>query len=171
MSSINEISIPAEKTFIPGNLGDLQVKYRDLTFFVTNKDKQEFEIQAGDVSKELRSLSPELLSQCLKTSYLALSKIGDDYSITLQHILKGGGWVSGMIANGVSKVVGAVITGCAAGAMAFATVTLAPLPLIGPAAIIGGGTSTVVIAVGGTRLTDTASKTIGNFFDSVSFLP
>lgn len=170
MSSINEIAIPAEKTFIPGNLGDLQVKYRDLTFFVTNKNKQEFEIHAGDVSKELRGLSPVLLSQCLKTSYLALSKIGDDYSITLQHKLKGGGWLSGMIAHGVSKVVGTVITGCAAGAMACATVALAPT-LIGPAAIIGGGTSTVVILVGGNRLTDEASKTIGNYFDSVSFLP
>lgn len=167
---LNEIAIPAKNLFVPGELGNVHVKYKDHDFFVIDEKNHEFAVERGDLSKELRGISQEQLSKCLRVDCLALSKIGEDYSIRLQHSLKGGGWLSGFF--GKTATYTASYVGMAMGGVT-ATLMVGPVVGVGASVALGAGIGAgigVTLAAYEHTISSTANK-VDRYLSGIAWLP
>ena len=61
------MAIPAKNLFVPGKLGNLQVKYKDHDFFVIDENNHEFAVERGNLSKELRMYFSRVTKQVSKS--------------------------------------------------------------------------------------------------------
>jgi len=167
---LNEMAIPTNNLFIPGELGNIHVKYKDHDFFVIDEKNHEFAVERGDLSKELRGISQEHLNKYLASAYLALKKSGEDYSIRLQHSLKGGGWFSGFLGKTATYTVSYV--GMAMGGVT-ATLMVGPVVGVGASVALGAGIGAgigVTLAAHERTISSTANK-VDRYLSGIAWLP
>ncbi|MCX7342525.1 MAG: hypothetical protein NT128_00015, partial [Proteobacteria bacterium] len=101
-SAEDSFNIPAQNMFVPKSLGTIAIAYKGKEFYVIN-DKGEFLVQRYNLSKELREIDNEKLKKFISSGYLSLKKVGDEYAITHNFRLLGGGPVSGAVAYWLTK--------------------------------------------------------------------
>ncbi|NGX37477.1 MAG: hypothetical protein K1000chlam2_00633 [Chlamydiae bacterium] len=182
MSSKIEMSIPETNLFIPNQLNNVEVKYKDHDFFVIHQGKSQ-KVENYQLSKELRGITLEQLEKCLDVAYLSLSKIGKDYAIECKLRMKGGGPLFGAIGYWATKT---LCYGTAVGAG-----TAAVIATGGAAAGVGGAAAAAAASVGTASLgtgvgvvaanaasaggviaaVETASAAVGAILTAIPFLP
>src|SRR3954469_14822141 len=87
---MTNVVIPRNNLFCPNRFGPTEICY-DGESFIILQDGNQSTVQQWDLSKELRGISTEKLTKCLECSYLALGKIGDDFTLNLNVRGLGGG--------------------------------------------------------------------------------
>ncbi len=75
--------IPSKNLFVPHELGNLSVIHNGREFCVIDEEGESYKVAKHYLPKELREISPEHLKKCLKVAYLAISCVGEEFSIKL----------------------------------------------------------------------------------------
>ncbi len=133
-------NIPKSNLHISSSIGDIRVQYRNNEFFVIKQD-QVTKIESYNLPKELRNITTAQLEACLKCSYIALSKVENNYVVRLHCRGLGGGPIACAIAYWATKVV------CYAGAAGVAVG--AGVAVVGTGGAAAGAIGTMVSGASG----------------------
>jgi|GEM_PF-5538548 len=113
MTTATHLVINRKNTFIPHNLGKIQVSYNGKNYFAISSSGDKTPILY--TQKELQGITQENLQKALKVGKLNLAKIGDNYKLTLHVDGKGGGpitafcvYISANLTAGGLMLLGAV---------------------------------------------------------------
>src|ERR1700722_4625628 len=103
MSAVTRI--PSKNLFVPNELGNLSVDYNGREFCILDERGDSFKVAKYYLSEELRQISPEQLGKCLEVAYLAINRVGNEFSIKLNGRQPGGGPILGSIGYWLVKSV------------------------------------------------------------------
>lgn len=136
MSNVpNATLLSGRSLFVPSDLGKLSVIHDGHEFSVIDSKGLVSAIQRADLSKELRGISNESLMKILESGQLSLKKFGEDYSLSYNGQLRGGGLFAAIAVYAATTIAG--------GAMIVVGTITAP---IGGVVLIAAGTATVTAA-------------------------